>query len=310
MRVAAVVVTYNRKDLLKECLRALLIQTRPLDEIIVIDNASTDGTDKMVPKEFKQVTYVRLHENTGGAGGFHEGVKLAYEKGYDWIWVMDDDVRAKENGLETMLRYEKVAECIHPSKEYYDGAKFHWDYCFSTRTGRNFRVEERPMVAREGLTFKEVNYGCFEGMLIHRRLVNKIGLPDPRFFIHGDDTVYGFLASKEGRNIYIPDVCLVKLLRPQKNVGHLGKRLSERQNTFNLYYGFRNKFLVAAYLRQYNPLAITAYWFIAASFVRGLMGIILFDKRKPHRIRVLFKALIDGLWRHWGKCKIYLSTNQ
>lgn len=89
MKVAAVVVTYNRKELLRECLQALLNQTRPLDEIIVVDNASTDGTDQMIPEEFPQITHVRLPENIGGAGGFHEGMKLAYEKGHDWIWVMD-----------------------------------------------------------------------------------------------------------------------------------------------------------------------------------------------------------------------------
>jgi len=336
--VCAVVVTYNRKELLVECLDALLKQTRPLDAIYIIDNASTDKTPELLkekgyiqefpPKELTEpwerefsanaktnekaptkIHYVRMYENTGGAGGFYEGVKRGYERGYDWLWLMDDDVRAKENGLETMLRYGKVAECIHPSKEYYDGAEFHWDYYFSTRTGRSFTVEERLTITREGLTFKEVNYGCFEGMFIHRRLVKKIGLPDPRFFIYGDDTVYGFLASKEGKNIYIPNVCLIKMLKPQKKASHFWGLMSGRQNTFHLYYGFRNMFLVAAYLRRYDPLAITAYWFIAARFVRGLIGIILLDERKLHRIHVLFRALLDGFQGRWGKCEIPLSTN-
>ena len=112
--VCAVVVTYNRKDLLVECLESLLQQTRPLDGIYIIDNASNDGTpgylkekgfiQELPPKESNEpwerkfiltyklpIYYVRMHENTGGAGGFYEGVKRAYEKGYDWLWLMDDD---------------------------------------------------------------------------------------------------------------------------------------------------------------------------------------------------------------------------
>ena len=107
--VCAVVVTYNRKNLLLECLEALRKQTRPVQAIYLIDNASTDGTPELLlekkyikklppenltepwEEEFEvrnltdgqpiKLHYVRMHQNTGGAGGFHEGVKRAYEKG-------------------------------------------------------------------------------------------------------------------------------------------------------------------------------------------------------------------------------------
>ena len=115
--VCAVVVTYNRKTLLLECLEALRKQTRPVDGIYIIDNASTDETPEVLkesgyipelpPSELAEpyeiehqisnlvngepikIFYVRMHENTGGAGGFYEGVKRGYEKGYDWLWLMD-----------------------------------------------------------------------------------------------------------------------------------------------------------------------------------------------------------------------------
>ena len=131
--VCAVVVTYNRKELLIECLDGLLRQTRPIDAIYIIDNASTDNTPEFLkekgfiqelpPKnltkswekefEIKNLTdgqpiklrYIRMHENTGGAGGFHEGVKRAYEKGYDWLWLMDDDAEPYENALQLLKDY-------------------------------------------------------------------------------------------------------------------------------------------------------------------------------------------------------------
>jgi len=106
-KIAAVVVTYNRKELLKECLDALLAQTYPVDSIILIDNASIDGTPEFLKEQGylknPKIDYVRLPENTGGAGGFHEGVKRGYKKGYDWLWLMDDDAIAQKNTLEELM---------------------------------------------------------------------------------------------------------------------------------------------------------------------------------------------------------------
>src|SRR4051794_9178418 len=87
--VCAVVVTFNRRDLLESCLAALGEQTRHVDEIIVVDNASTDGTAGFVAAEFPDVTVLVLPANVGGAGGFHAGLGAALAKGHDWLWVMD-----------------------------------------------------------------------------------------------------------------------------------------------------------------------------------------------------------------------------
>jgi rhamnopyranosyl-N-acetylglucosaminyl-diphospho-decaprenol beta-1,3/1,4-galactofuranosyltransferase len=93
--VAAVVVTFNRKELLCECLDALLAQTYPVSRIVLIDNASSDGTAELLAEkgylENEIFDYLRLPVNSGGAGGFHEGVKRAFEAGFDWLWLMDDE---------------------------------------------------------------------------------------------------------------------------------------------------------------------------------------------------------------------------
>src|SRR5271166_5837391 len=107
--VAAVVVTFNRKVLLAECLDALLRQTRRLDRIYIVDQASTDGTQEMLEErgylQNHAITYSRSQKNTGGAGGFQCGVDLAYTAGFNLIWIMDDDAIADSTALETMLRY-------------------------------------------------------------------------------------------------------------------------------------------------------------------------------------------------------------
>ena len=89
MKICAVVVTYNRLELLKGTIEKLLTQSRKLDEIIIIDNKCTDGTSEYLKTIEDKVTPVFLDENLGGAGGFNKGIKIAYEKGHDYIWIID-----------------------------------------------------------------------------------------------------------------------------------------------------------------------------------------------------------------------------
>ena len=104
MTIAAVVVTYNRKELLTECLTAIAEQTRIPDTILIIDNASTDGTEEMFAKDgvFDNALfdYQKMESNLGGAGGFYEGIRRAFNNGADWIWIMDDDTIPSKTALE------------------------------------------------------------------------------------------------------------------------------------------------------------------------------------------------------------------
>ena len=96
-KIAAVVVTYNRLALLQECITSLRNQTRKLDEIIVVNNSSTDGSFEWL--NLQNDLAVITQENSGSAGGQHTGIKTAYEHGHDWIWCMDDDCIASKNAL-------------------------------------------------------------------------------------------------------------------------------------------------------------------------------------------------------------------
>ena len=102
--VAAVVVTYNRRQLLNENLTCLLAQSRPVD-IIVIDNASTDGTFESLGEliDSGRINYYNTGSNLGGAGGFSFGIERAVELGYDYVWVMDDDCMPRADALERLL---------------------------------------------------------------------------------------------------------------------------------------------------------------------------------------------------------------
>ena len=108
MKIATVVVTYNRKNLVLECMNAILKQTYKVNRIFLIDNNSTDGTyeylkeNKILDEEC--VVYKKLEKNIGGAGGFFEGMKMAREENFDWVWVMDDDTIPNSDCLENLLK--------------------------------------------------------------------------------------------------------------------------------------------------------------------------------------------------------------
>ena len=111
-KVAAVVVTYNRKNLLLENVQSLLGQTFSDVQIIIVDNNSSDGTQDVLQQfiERKQILYFNTGANLGGAGGFSYGIRLAVEAGYEYIWVMDDDCIPQETALEVLMEKDQKME--------------------------------------------------------------------------------------------------------------------------------------------------------------------------------------------------------
>lgn len=105
-KILAVVVTYNRLELLKRCIKGLQSQTLKDFDILIVNNGSTDGTKEWIDSLSKEI--LRIHQgNLGGAGGFYAGQKYGYDNGYEWIWMMDDDGVPDSNQLSELL---KVAE--------------------------------------------------------------------------------------------------------------------------------------------------------------------------------------------------------
>jgi GT2 family glycosyltransferase len=153
-----------------------------------------------------------MNKNTGGAGGFYEGVKRAYEKGYDWLWLMDDDVEPRNDALEELLKFRQISNCIHPIKKYVNNEIFAWNGYICDKYGVFVTKEENF----KDKNFSCVNYGCFEGMLIHRSLISKIGYPKREFFLAGDDAYYGYMASEQTNVIYTNKAEFLKKIKKTK----------------------------------------------------------------------------------------------
>lgn len=248
MTVFAFVVTYNRLELLKKTVEKLRCQTYGIDRLVVVNNASTDGTDVWLEQQHD--LYVITQENLGGAGGFHAGVKYCFEQGADWIWMMDDDVFPQEDCLEILLKYKDKSGCLQPARYHRDLVPVEWGY-----VGKypSFHLLERAELEKECCP---VQTGCFEGMCIHRSVVEKIGYPDPRFFIAGDDTVYGFAAHFHTSILLIREARLVRAsLSGEKKISPM-----------YLYYTFRNFYLGEEYYnrffckKRYSTRIMLKYW--------------------------------------------------
>lgn len=209
-KVCAVIVTYNRLEMLKECIDALLNQTYSLDRILIINNNSTDGTKEYLDglvKENKKVQALHLNENIGGAGGFHRGVKEAYEQGYDWIWIMDDDAEPDINCLHRLMDFVVSTEnvgFVAPviiNKYSRNIQNYHHKKLNKTLT------KDIPISVEEINNQKviQIDANAFVGPLISAKAIKAVGFPRNDFFIRLDDTEYTYRITQKMSAYLITD---------------------------------------------------------------------------------------------------------
>ena len=193
--IAAVVVTYNRVALLKKCLDGLLSQTYPLKKIFVVDNASTDSTNEFLNTVcFKiPVEVIRLSNNQGGAGGFYEGLKHAHLSGeFEGFWLMDDDGIPAETCLEELVKHFDNYSYICPLVlNIEDETKL----AFPRKGSHDL---SSMIEANKGKEIIEHMSAPFNGILLRKDMVDKIGYPKKEMFIWGDEVEYNLRASYFG----------------------------------------------------------------------------------------------------------------
>ena len=195
-KIAAVVVTYNRLELLKKCLQSIKSQTHKVDEIIVVNNSSTDGTEEWLNSQ-KDLTVI-TQENSGSAGGQYTGIKYAYEKGYDWIWSIDTDIILFENALEILLVHSKIKNVGFLSSNIF--------YSNEELAHANIPELGKPYEILSAIAFNKpipILAASFGSLLVRREVIRKVGLPCKEFFIWGDDSEFTLRITLNGFQGYL-----------------------------------------------------------------------------------------------------------
>lgn len=239
--LAIVVVTYNRSELLQQCLQKLENQTYPIDKLIVVNNASTDGvTADFLDNYNGSLTLTVIHNdiNTGGAGGFSRGIQQAHQLGYEWIFIMDDDVFADARCVEQLM--DIAHPCMIAVREYKDGKlveRAAIEYNLSNPfylNPKRIAVSDKYKSREDMPVAIEVDNVAFEGFMINRKVIDIIGYPEPKYFIFYDDVDYALRARKAGFSI--------KAVRDAKLIRQLPFDQQGAINSWKAFYMFRNLF--------------------------------------------------------------------
>mgnify|MGYP003575011517 CR=1 FL=1 len=288
--ICTVVVTYNRLECLKMLLIGLENQTRKPDNIIVVNNGSTDGTTEWLTG--KQNLSVINQENSGGSGGFHTGVKAAFEMQAEWIWIMDDDVIPRPDCLQVLIAYSGISKCLNPIHLNAQGIVSDEERWFNPESCQIINHKNRSYLNGKKLWFR--NIGSFEGMLISRDIVEKIGFPDKRFFIAHDDLIYGYLAHQFTNVAVIADAVID---RQQVN-----KSSASIYSYF--YYTNRNLWILEEYLnRENNELRRYRNRRVVWHFIYEAYKVLRLNEfnNKPKALKTLLKAFKDYRSKKSGK---------
>ena len=287
------IVTFNRSGLLAGLLESITRMDPKPGHVVIVDNASSDDTTTVV-ESFRErlgaeLVYRRLETNTGGSGGFNEGMRIAYELGSTWVWLMDDDVEVLPDGLARMGAWTPRFRSIQGRRYDYDGSEFYWQYRIAESLA--IPIPYAPAGFDES-GYKEMNSGCFEGMFIHRDIVAQIGLPDPRFFIYWDDQVYGWLASRITTSVIV-DEFVLRRTREIKQWDMGVRHMNASSNTYR-YYIMRNRALIKQYYR-YLGVYRRALFSVgtALTFLKELIRL-AFVEHTIRGISHLFQGLRDG----------------
>lgn len=300
--ITAVVVTYNRKELLIRCIEHLRQQTRPLNHIIVIDNGCTDGTSTWLDQQ-SDIDVIH-QDNVGGSGGFYRGILHAVECKYDWIWCMDDDVYPEPDCLENLLIFNDENTGILTPLRKQEGHIFLSEVRKFNLTNplkslhsdsvNESNIQNNDFIYIEGITF--------EGPLIKRKVADNIGLPNKDLFLLYDDSDYGYRAIRAGFDVKLITKAILNKELFFDKCSIIEQR---RKSKWKLYYHIRNtvyfnkKYGKNFMIRNIRPS------FVLLEYIAYVLKNVLFNNKYELKdIKTFFEAFCDGYKGRLGKREI------
>lgn len=274
-KVAVVVVAYNNAAMLAKLLGELSAQTLKPSRIVVIDNASSDGTAALFPHADPAVEYARLAENTGSAGGFCEGIRRALDGGCDFVLTLDDDVEPARDCVERLVAgFERLAK--------------------SNRLGAVRAVGRRHEAAEP----TPIDIAPWRGTLFAAAALREIGLPDAGCFLYGEDLEYSLRLRRRGYQLFwMPGAICPERRQGKTDDVLLGRPVKIYPSAFRLYYAFRNEVQIFIAYRRLLKLAGTLLYALKVTLYLAIReGTAGAAKR-----RAVWTGIADGLAGRKGK---------
>lgn len=281
-KVVAVVVTYNRKELLRECICNLNNQDYKDCIVLVIDNNSNDNTKEYIYDLIKdnKCIYRNTGENLGGAGGFNYGIKEAMKIGADYIWLMDDDCMVKRNSLTSLLEFDRN------NKEYgFLSSRVLWkDNSICTMNIQRETLTKNLQNIDEGNY--EITMASFVSLFLKADIIREVGLPIKEFFIWTDDWEYTRRISRKYKCYFVGKSTVV-----HKCVNNMGASIEktslDRLDRFR--YLYRNDVFL------YRKEGLKGYTYMILRLMYHTCKISLSkDKFKFKKIKLMLSSTING----------------
>lgn len=284
-KIAAIVVTYNRKTLLEECIHSLLNQTYQKLDILVIDNASADGTDELVNSfTDPRVKYINTQANLGGAGGFQYGVNQGVERGYDYLWMMDDDSIPEPTALAKLLEFADN----HPQFGFLASKVLWKDHSLCQMNIPKKSLNSKLDKFDDGP--QPIIMSTFVSFFVSAKVVKEVGLPIKEFFIWADDLEYSRRISRKYPSYFIPDSIVIHKCK-SNNGSNIATDSEDRLNRYK--YAYRNE--VYIYRREGLPGWIHL---ILKTGLHTVRVITKSQNNKKKRLGIVWKSTINGLSFH------------
>lgn len=297
-----VIVTYNRCDQLSDLMTSVSAMTAKPACIVVVNNNSTDGTAELLDGMSRSGTLPRLivlhmDQNTGGAGGFATGMSRAFEEAVDWIYCVDDDVVALPDALQSLHQHSTKYKAVVGGRQHKDGSHFIFQQYFNESLG--IHLHKRGEVFANSDVW-ETNLCTFEGLLLHRSIYEKVGTPDPRFFLTWDDVMYGYAISQHTPIAVINEETLRRTSNAnQIHVKYL--RHLSASSDISRFYVLRNRGLVAEHLQNAGKWKPVMFAFGTAIVVMKELMRMVFVERSLRG----FPSLVKG---YFASRKLKLSS--
>jgi GT2 family glycosyltransferase len=295
--VASITVGYNGGDALARNIEALLGQKRALQEIIVVDNASTDGTSSRLGERYPQATVLRMPQNLGPGGALAAGLAYAaLQKKHDWIWMFDQDSVPAPSTLEIMLEEaERVDDRV-------DDNDHEIGILAALPVSHDMETSSSPWLWRDGFVkppaelFNQAvlfsDLVITSGSMVRREVVERIGLPRTDFFIDFVDYEYCLRARSHGYKIAV--ITRAKLhheIGKAHQFHFMGRRrLWSEHRPFREYYMSRN----LAYSVWWLYPSWRAKGFVLWHLLRHAIGVLLFGTEKLACWKRMAQGFYDG----------------